>query len=221
MSIILVPGQVAATIGGFAGNNTIISLPNNPTAGNLVIVFMTSGGSAGTMTAVDGNSNSYAPTTSTPFSGSTARLGMFYLQNAPANANKNITLTDGTAPTGFQDIFAAEFSGAATTGVFESDATQSFGGASATINLPSITSINNGDLLIGGTIGYNTLVSADSPWTGIATAQQQSWAEYFVQATAGAQAIAFTQASSTFWDGMAAAFKAAPATGIAIWPYRT
>jgi hypothetical protein len=205
--VALVAGQTASVSGSYGGNNTVITLPNNPTTGNLVVLCVTSPGS-GTLTAADANSNSYTATTSTPFAGSSVQLGMFYLHNAPSNASKNVTITNGTITAGFQEAWIAEFSGAATTSAFERDGTASFGGPSATINTPSLTTTNNGDVLVSCASGYAAISSANSPWTAIATAVNNQWAEYYVQATAGAQAVNYTQASSTNWDAIAAAFKA-------------
>lgn len=207
--ITLVPGQLATITGGFGLNNTTISLPNDPTPGNFVVIGTVSNlTSTNPTTVADSNGNNYVPTLSTPFAGSSQKLGIFYLENTPGNATKNITITEASVTTGFQVLFAAEFTTVDLASSFEGDAAVTFGGPNATINAPSITSINNGDLLIGVTDSYDTLISANSPWNAIAITAQQSGAEYYIQPAAGPQAVNFTQASSVPWDAMIAAFKA-------------
>lgn len=212
-AVALVSGQVAGVTGSFATNNTVLTLPNNPTTGNFVAVCIVSNGT-GTLTVTDSNSNSYTATTATPFTGSAGQYGIFYLANAPSNATKTLTITNTAIVSGLQIGLVAEFSGVATTTPFERDGTQTFGGSSATINTPSLTTTNNGDLLFGCAQGYSSISTANSPWTGVSTVQNTVvYAEYFVQSTAGAQAINFTQSTSNRWDAMAAAFKAGAGGG--------
>lgn len=211
MAIALVSGQVISGISGFSVSPLTIALPNNPATGNFVVVGVTDSGS-GTLTVADSASNSYTATAATPFVASAGRYGLFFLPNAPANANKTISISVGT-PNAFITAFAAEFSGVTTASPFEREGSASFGGANTNINTPSITTTNNGDLLFCVAQGYNTISSANSPWIAISTTQGNTWAEYYIQSTAGAQAVDFTQASSTFWDAMSAAFTASAGAG--------
>jgi hypothetical protein len=209
--IALVSGQTVSGNSGFGSSPFTITLPNNPATGNLVVVSIAANSSVTGISIADANSNNYTAA-AVLFAGSSRKLGIWYLI-APANANKAITVTI-TTPTGFTEAWAAEFSGAATSAPFESSATVSFAGPGTTVNLPSITTTNNGDLLIGLAVGYSTLTAAVAPWTAIATASgDNAWTEYYVKPTAGAQAIGFTQSASNNWDAMSAAFKSASGGG--------
>lgn len=205
MAYALVAGQTVSALSGFSTSPTTVTLPNNPTQNNLVVVFVSIGGTG--VTVIDGNSNSYTATASTPFAGSSKNLGIWYLV-APANASKSITVSV-SSPSNFTEVFAGEFSGGATASVFESDATVAFGSPFSTnISTPSITTTNNGDLIIGCAGGFDTITSINSPWTAMGAIVATAAASFFVQSTAGAQAVNFTQNSSTSWDGISAAFKA-------------
>jgi hypothetical protein len=207
--VALVAGQTATAASGFGTSPFTITLPNNPTTNNLVVVAIEANSSVTGIAVADTNGNAYTATTASLFTASGRKLGIYYLV-APANAIKTITVTI-TTPTAFTTGWAAEFSGTATAAPFERDATASFGGAGTTINTPSITTTNNGDLLVAIAAGYVALTGVTAPWTAISTqAGDNGWSEYYVQSSAGAQAVGFTMGSSSNWDAMSAAFKAAP-----------
>lgn len=203
MTIALVAGQIgSAGSGGIT--NVSVTLPNNPATGNFVVAGVTST-DAGPFTVTDGNSNSYVATTNTPFT-SGAKCGIYYLANAPANANKVITF-NGSGVSNFYSLFVAEFSGVKTSSPLERDNTGS--GTGTTVNSPSVTTTNNGDLLIGCCESNNGITSAGSPWTGVSTIPASGdYAEYFIQSSSGAQAVNFAQTNGT-WGAIEAAFLAA------------
>jgi hypothetical protein len=213
-AVALVSGQTTSSSASYGSTALVLTLPNNPATNNLVVITVTLGTGATSYTVVDSNSNSYTATPSTPFAGSGSVIGIYYLI-APSNATKTITITKvGGTPAGLILGFASEYSGTATSSVLERDATQSFGGPSTAITTPSLTSTNNGDLLVGHVDAYGTVTSANSPWTGIGSVQNLgNYSEYYVQATAGAQGINFTQSTSTEWDSISAAFKAGAGGG--------
>lgn len=206
-TVALVAGQTASGTG--AGTTATATLTNNPTAGNFVIALVASAnGAATTCTVQDGagTPNAYTKTAGSP----TFRLGIgsafvFYLPNAPGTANKAITATASSTSV---QIWVAEFSGVATSSPFEREAGDNTH-SGATINLPTITTTNNGDLIVACAVAGATITSANSPWTGISIVQNGNYAAYMIQGTAGAQAINFTQNASSTWTAQEAAFKAA------------
>lgn len=213
MAITLIAGQIAqAEVSG--GTTVTATLPNNPAPGNLVVAVVSAGGNR-TFTVVDGatSPNNYTATTKTPFFGSgvNSTTGIFYFI-ATSTANKAVTLTC-PGPNTTADIFLAEFTGNVTSSPLESDATNSTTVASTAVNLPSITTTNNGDLLIAGVAVTGLVSTANSPWTGWAggVPADGDYAAYYIQPTAGAQAVNFTMSSGEY-VAIEAAFTAAPST---------
>lgn len=223
MAIALVSGQVAVAevVGALA---LTVTLPNNPTVGNLVVVVFNFSSNTNTISSIKdsaGTPNNYTLTSKTPyqntatFGGAGNTTGIAYLQNVPAGATKSITITTTPSNTAL-DIWAAEFSGAATTSVFENDATNNSSVAGTTINLPTYTTLNNGDLLIGGCFVSGAVSSAGAPWTEISTLPASgNGAEFTIKAVAGAQAVNWAATSST-WAAIEAAFKAS-AVAVPTW----
>lgn len=208
--VALVSGQVVQGNATFGTNTVTLSLPNNPTSGNLVVVAIDLPATPGTITVHDSASNAYTPTTSSPATLSSAVLGIYYFV-ANGTATKAITITGTTATGGFVIGWIAEFSGTATTTPLESDATVNFGGPGTNVNTPSITTTNNGDVLVSVTNTFGTLSTVNSPWNIISAIDGSGTgvASYTVKATAGAQGANYTQGTSSNWDGVMAAFKAA------------
>jgi hypothetical protein len=219
MTIALVAGQtISGTNTGGASTTLVLALPNNPTTGNLVVVGMTTfNATSPTISCADANSNAYALTSKTPYRGSIGSaitICQFYLKNAPANALKTITITSNVsiAINEFHG-WIAEFSGADTASPFENDATAN-GGPGTTINTPSYTTLNDGDLLFASNCEGGAITSANSPFTGIGSIQNGDYSEYSVKATAGLQAVNYTS-SNDLWSGLIAAYKAASGAPVA------
>lgn len=214
MAIALVPGQVATH--EVTATSCTVTLPNNPTAGNLVAVAFSFDSNTATISSLRdsaGTPNNYTLTPSTPyrntptFGGGNNTTGIAYLPNVPAGATKTITLTLNTSVQ--IDLWAIEVSGAATVSPLEADATNHSSTAGTTINLPSYTTVNAGDLLVAVCFLSGGVTAANSPWTEISTIPASgSGAEYMVKAATGAQAVGWTATSST-WGAIMAAFKAA------------
>ena len=172
--IALVPGQVNFNFSFASVTSLSVSPPNNPTAGNLVgVCFALNDPGAHTpVTIQDGDGNNYTPTTSTPYivsqSGNVFNLGIGFLQNAPAPISNSKTITViWTGAVGGTAIWAAEFSGAATSAVLEGDNPSRTATASASITAPSITTVNNRDLLLNCASGSGGSMAVGSPWTEI------------------------------------------------------
>jgi hypothetical protein len=203
--VALVSGQIYSNYASPSAT-LVLTLPNNPTTGNFVVVGVIDGASS-TISVADANSNSYTATTGSPFAGSGAGIGIYYLANAPSNASKTITITVGSASAGVLG-WVAEFSGVATSSPQEqTPQTSYYAGPGTAINLPSITTTHNGDLLIS-IVNTSAITSANSPWTAMGSIIFGNLTEYDIQATAGAQATNFTSSASNHWDGMIASFVA-------------
>jgi hypothetical protein len=163
VTITRVSGQEAV------GSSNVITLPNNPSLGNLVIVCYSTAGAVGTPTVKDANNNTYTQTPGSPHTDNTSGwcVGIAYLKNAPANANKVINFTF-TGSAGFSQCTGSEYAGADTTAPFEAEAFSPDGSNSTpTIALPSFTPGASTDLLICSLIVNNSLSSVGSPWTSI------------------------------------------------------
>jgi hypothetical protein len=185
-----------------ASGSQNVDLPNNPIAGNFVVCGIATGGISDVTSVADDNGNPYTKTTNSASENGNDKAYVYYLANAPANASKTIVITTSN---GNVAVWCAEFSGVAKTNPLETDVQGN--GTGATINTPSLSTSNDGDLLISVAKANATITSANSPWTGISTVQDGNYAEYYVQPAHGSQAIAFTQNSSAGWTSMGAAFK--------------
>jgi hypothetical protein len=103
-------------------------------------------------------------------------------------------------------VWAMEVAGAAASGVLDGDATD-LGGGSTNITTPSYTSTYNGDLYFGACLATGVISSANSPFTGVDAIQAGCYSEYYIQGVHGAQAVDYTQGSSSgSWWGIVAAF---------------
>ena len=182
MAYTLVTGQIAQAEATALTVTAV--LPNAPTTGNLVVALVVQGFSTQrTFSVADlaGTPNNYTATSKTTFLANSQNVGIFYFI-ATATANKSIKATsNGSA---LMDIFVAEFSGNASSSVFENDATGSQTSVT-TVNLPSYTTLNNGDLLVGCVCTAAAVTTANSPWTGWTGGVPGSgnYAEYFIQST--------------------------------------
>jgi hypothetical protein len=210
MAYALVTGQFAKVApSGVASINVV--LPNNPATGNLVIVTFGTNSGAGTFSCQDsaGTPNVYSLTSKTPFidAGDGIAVGIFYLI-ATATATKTITVTFPAVCSG--DVFAAEFSGGATSSIFENDATNRSVGVTSVV-LPTYTTINDNDLLVAMAAPTTAITSINAPWTAWPTGigANGGASEYLIQTTQGAQAVAFSCTSGNV-AAIMAAFKALP-----------
>lgn len=207
MTIARVAGQAAsAALGSVLSGNVV--LPNNPTAGNFVVVCVEKSSVTATITVADSAGNTYTATSSSPASANGGRASIFYLPNAPANANKTITVTTNT--TNDLNVWAREYSGVLTVAPVDVQATHVSATSSTNINDPSATATADGELYVTVVHAGQTISTANSPWTGIDVVRNGNYAADYIQPTAGAQAIAFTQSPAGVWTAIMAVFKAAP-----------
>jgi hypothetical protein len=215
LAIARVSGQSASTaFGAVAPGAHAITLTNNPTAGNLVVVGIFISSTVATLTVADSASNSYTATTSSPAtsSGVGGRASIFYLKNAPANASKTINITLAGATTDL-NAWVQEYSGADTSAsVLERDAVHTSATSSTAINDPTITTTGDGDLLFCACGAGQTISTANSPWAGVGSVGNGNYAEDMIQSAHGSQAINFTQSPAGQWCAVVAAFAAAGST---------
>lgn len=220
MAITRVSGQQnsALTASVASGGTASVVLPNNPTAGNLVVVGFN--GQTSTITTVsvaDSNGNSYTPIFTLSWDGNvSAMTNFYYLANAPANATKTITATvSGQSAAVNVAVWASEYAGVATSSPLETSARQINSGTAGTnVNTPSITTANVDLILALIASGSGSATTVNSPFSRVATDRNLSGActvEDFVQTSSGAQTPAATLGASVHWNSLIAAFK--PAAG--------
>lgn len=211
----LVSGQTAQC-NTTASLTCTATLTNNPTSGNLAAAIWCVYTAVGSLPITDfvvkdgaGTPNTYTdtpnPILASTVLGNDSYCGASYLV-AGATANKAVTLTVTAASVLNIDMWVVEFSGNPASSLVNIDKGDGTGVGTAMV-LPSITTTTNGTLILG--IGFPTgsITSANSPFTGIASIGPDGvYAEYFVQTTAGAQTINFTQDSGGNYIGYAAAF---------------
>jgi hypothetical protein len=197
------------------------SLPNNPAAGDVVVVAIFSGlTSAITVSAVHdgaGTPNSYTITPNSPstFLSGAGQIWLAYFI-ATATANKTITVQiSSTANT--YSFLVEDFTVTGGTATFDKDVaneTPSSGGT--TINLPSITPTNSGSLLYASgcpasTITEPTAGVVQGGWTGsqaglVAGNSGSNFGAEYQLSGSGATPVNFTMSSSGGWSAMAMAF---------------
>lgn len=205
--------QGNSVVTGAGVTTSVLVLPSNPTAGNMVAACW-AGGTVTNLVCADGNSNTYTNTPGSPNTHLGQNVWLLYLLVAPANADKNITCNWTTATTA--DFYGDEFSVIAGQ-KFTFDQDQSSNGNTGTnINTPSITGKGSAPLLYacavsqagitaptagGGTLGV---------WTGVTgPARGSTMAEYCLICT-GANAVSFTQPNNDIWTAMAMSFYMQP-----------
>jgi hypothetical protein len=208
MTISFVTGQ--STSNGISAASLTLTLPNNPTVGNLVCVALQCS-SGTTYTVADSNGNNYTSTPAGPVTenGGAGIAQIFYLRNAPANASKSVIVTAGSGtPTIVGEVF--EFSGADTTSSpIDVEVTHNSATSQTNINDPTITSGKDGELLFFTCTALGGAMTAiNSPWTGLfAFGGTGTAGGYFIQPTHGSQAISLTQTSAGAWAAIITAFK--------------
>jgi len=206
MTAALVPGQTASAFNG-AGASVNVVLTNNPTRGSLVVVGVVHGGVTITATVADSAGNVYKPTPLSPVTlDPFARMYNFYLQDAPPNASKTITVTLSASTD--TTVNAAEFSGAERfSSVVDTEGAHNNAASQTNINDPTLSPNADGEILFNTCAG--SITSADSPWTGVGTIANGNYAEYLIQGKRATQAVAYTQSPAGVWGIVATCFMAA------------
>jgi len=222
-----VQGKFAYTSTSSGGAPTSISITLNsaPVAGHLVCVGMEVD-FALTITLTnllikDSNNNPYTITPTSPLVNATVAPKIYIFLGylvAPANASATInaswTLVNNSAG-GEATIFVEEFvlpTGTAYP-LLDKDSAGT-GTTGTTINTPSITPANSGELLFAYSIAYSVITAPTAGgslggWTGSAAGIEPnsgSMAEYILNSGTSSTAVDFTQTTSDGWSCMAMGF---------------
>jgi hypothetical protein len=194
-----------------SGTTATVVIPQNPRPGDLVCVGIMGGHGLTLGTVKDSNNNSYTITPNSPSSAHDATAGsiwLAYLLSAPANATGTITATFSAGTISTADMWADEFyMGSGASAVFDKDAVGS-GSTGPTINTPSITPTQTGELLFAHANCDAHVTAINGSWIqGDGTLQSPAFdgAAYILSSSSGATALNFTENGSA-WDSMAMAF---------------
>lgn len=221
MGINTVVAQEAEVQNGASGNQLVVVLPNNPTPGNTVevgILYFNGGGGGelrANVSVQDGNANPFtitpnSPSTYDPVAGQTF---LAYLNAAPANANKTITIVINNAEwaSGFVGFaWAKEFTPVGGTMAFDSDAKGN--GTGTAINSPTIPVNGTGEQVFAATANSNSVTSVDSPFTAVGTIPNVygGGCEYALGRSAGTPVAYTTGGGGDEWNGVGMSFSFTP-----------
>lgn len=198
--------QKTSVTGSFASPKTLAFGSNN-TAGNLLIVAAMSGGGGalGTPTDSIGNAAYSAPQASVSVAGS-GEFRVWYLANCKGGAN---TVSCSVASGNISEIHISEWSGVAA--VTPIDKSINGTGSSTTPSSGSQTTTANGELIYGFCASATTAI-VGSGFALVTDGGNGNICEFQIQASAGAIAATFTQATGA-WGVTMATFKAAAVSG--------
>jgi hypothetical protein len=196
---------------GVAQTTAVCTLTNNPAQNDLVVCAViwwngTNNGTPASMTVSDGSGNTFTKSPNSPVYANVSPVYLFYLANAPANANKTITATF-TSTSGADGIVCDDFT--VSGNPVSLDADNAGGGASgATVNTPTITVSGSGELLYAAANPGGALSTAGGSWTlggnGIML-HIAGGSEYILSASANT-ALNFANSGGA-WDSIGASFK--------------
>jgi hypothetical protein len=189
--------------GGSYSSSITVTLTNNPTTGNLVVVAWLGGSSPTSLTVKDANNNVYTVTPQSLTDTTVGYLALAYLLSAPSNANKAITISfTGTV---FCAAWADEFSVSGGTAAFDLGATGHATNSGTTFNGVSITPSASGELLYAlgspnNALSNPTAGATQGVWTGSGggpdTGQTDADTEYDLSSASGSTAVNFTDTVS-------------------------
>lgn len=197
-----------------SGTTITTTLSSAPTAGNLVVcvvgLFPRQSPTSVQDNAATPNTYTLTPSSPAMVNTTAAAISLAYLV-APVGAGAVITATAGTTITGSSELGCAEYHKSLGTPALDTDAAGNGGGAGVTvINTPSVTVAAAGELLTAGVYsnggGCQTL---SSPWVKFSspTGSSNYCGAYVLSASAGSNAINFTQSSGGLWNSMLGAFR--------------
>jgi hypothetical protein len=205
---------VQGTNGGVqSGPSAGVAYTSNNTTGNLLVLVCRSTGASSTagITITDSQGNTWSVPIKTTWTG-TNTLIMAYAPNCKSGAN---TVTVSHTGTSFLQTKLAEYSGVATSSPLDKsgDATNT----STTPTSSSVTTTQNGELIVGGFANANAnnlTITAGSGYTKrTATDDGNGAIEDQVQTSAGAISANFTSNQNVSWDaGIMTFFAAAVST---------
>lgn len=173
MAFSRVTGQHAYASAVGPVSSLVLTLPANPTPGNLVVIgalWQDGVHPSSVVTSIqDANGNVYAQATNSPESTNGVTCGatyLFYLLVAPANAHKTITITWATSGS-FTSGFIDEFTATSLPAI--ADLSTKGNGTSGTITLPTVTRTGANELLVLYGTHANAVTAANAPWVAAET----------------------------------------------------
>lgn len=182
-------------------------------AGHLLVLFVNSTSTSAPTSVTESLSETVS--VAVPYGGNSAHgnyMAIYYVQNTAGGATVTFTVNFSAGVSG--SVVAAEYAGAATSGVFDSATAIATGNNTSTFSTASITPATSGELFVSATnYGSNTTPTWNSPFT----IQQTATGNTVFMSYADDQSVsAATSASGTFsfnlnWAAAMAAFK--PAAG--------
>lgn len=158
-----IQGSVGTSVN--SGKAASVTLTSTPSAGNLVacmLVYGNAGKTATTITAQDGNGNSYAvPSSGTSVMSSVGagQVFLFYLSPVPSGASKTITAT-AAASANFMQVWCDEYH--ASTGVISLDTAGVSNGTSNPTTAPTLSPATTSELYAAG-CSDTTFMSSSPP----------------------------------------------------------
>jgi len=161
----------------------------------LVIACMNDTTNSAQPTVADSEGNTY---TFTPHSPTTGNVWIAYSANAKGG---NTTISCGVPSGNTASVGAAEFSGV---GVLDTDA-YATASSGATVNTPSITPSQSGEVLFAATAVGGEITATGSGWT-LDTVTNGNATEYQILSGTSATAVNFTQTGGSGWAAIEAAF---------------
>lgn len=196
-----------------AATNITVTLGSAPIPGNLLVcgaVAANGTSSPPTISSVqDSNLNSFTVTPNSPesFEAITSGSVALYYLIAPANATASIKITISQTQFVYLDVEEFSFPGPI---YFDVDVSGS-GAGGTTINAPSSTPAQAGELQFFCASPNHTITSVNAPWTLASAITSGIACGYILSAASGATALNCTVNSAGAWDAMVAAFTASPA----------
>jgi hypothetical protein len=188
-------GSIACTVNGIAPDS--------------LVVVNTTCQDAATISSVKDDLNvTAALSTNTPVdqTSMSQRADQHYFEDY-GGGSRTITATFSASAT-FRAITAIEYSGAATSGVYDNGSSAT--GTSASPSSGAVTPANDGSLFVGYIVYANTISNAapftlvwEDPSTGANT-------EDYIQPTAASQAAVYTQSPSGVFGALVGVYKPAP-----------
>lgn len=197
-----------------ANSATTVAVTASGVVATDTLIIEVGGNSGATVptSIVDSSGNTVTAAVTYATTGSHSGVGIYFVQNASAGAH-TITCTWGAANSG--TIFVAEYSGLATSSVFDTASAISFA-ANTSIATASITPAGNGELLIFAVAQQGNAVYTYSGYTngfvqkdalsGTGLSPQSEWAQ-LIQATAASINAGVTSSSTAGSAAAIAAFK--------------
>lgn len=200
-----------------SGLTVSATLGSNPTTGDTLcvgVLFYDGTTTAPTFTVQDGNSNNY--TVESHNTGATnmadaGYLGQAYLVNAPANADKVITVTFSKACS-IAAVWVDDFAVSGGTSAYDNGAV---GNGATAITTPTIPVAGSNELLYCVVADSTDVGAANSPWTGVDGGNQFGcWAGYDLSASSNTAVNFAGSGGGTVYNAIGMSFSFTASSGL-------